>query len=44
MVVDTIQRILSLAAPLALTIGVIIALLQLRYQQHLRQLDIVMRP
>ena len=43
MVVDTIQRILSIAAPLAVLIGVIIALLQLRNQHRLRQLEIVMR-
>ena len=43
MSLDTIQRILSIAAPLAVIIGVIIALIQLRNQQRLRQLDIVMR-
>ena len=43
MTVDAIQRILSIAASLAVIIGVIIALLQLRNQQRLRQLDIVMR-
>jgi hypothetical protein len=42
-VVDTVQRVLSIAAPLALTIGVIIALLQFRHQRHLRELEIVMR-
>jgi len=40
---DTIQLVLSIAAPLAVLIGVIIALLQLRNQQRLRQLEIVMR-
>ena len=43
MTIETIQLILSIAAPLAVLIGVIIALLQLRNQQHLRQLEIVMR-
>ena len=43
MALDTIQRILAIAAPLAVTIGVIIALLQLRNQTRLRQLEIVMR-
>ena len=43
MVLDTIQRILAIAAPLAVIIGVVIALVQLRNQQRLRQLDIVMR-
>jgi hypothetical protein len=43
MPLDTIQRILSIAASLAVIIGVVIALLQLRNQQRLRQLEIVMR-
>ncbi len=43
MLVDILQRVLSIAAPLAVTIGVIIALLQLRNQNRLRQLEIVMR-
>jgi hypothetical protein len=43
MLVEMLQGILSIAAPLAVTIGVIIALLQLRNQNRLRQLEIVMR-
>jgi hypothetical protein len=43
MTVDTLSRILSVVAPLAVIIGVIIALLQLRNQQRLRQLEVVMR-
>jgi hypothetical protein len=43
MVLDTIERVLTIAAPLAIIIGVIIALLQLRNQQRLRQLEVVMR-
>src|SRR4030067_1499034 len=43
MIVDTSQRILSIAAPLAVLIVVLIALLQLRNQHRLRQLEIVMR-
>jgi len=39
----TIQRVLAIAAPLAVTLGVIIAILQLRNQTRLRQLEIVMR-
>jgi hypothetical protein len=42
-VLDTIQRVLSLAASLALITGVLVALLQLRNQQRLRELEIVMR-
>lgn len=38
-----LQATLAIAAPLAVIIGVIIALLQLRNQNHLRQVEIVMR-
>jgi hypothetical protein len=40
---ETIQRFLNIGAPVAISLGVIIALLQFRNQQHLRQLEIVMR-
>jgi len=40
---DTLQQILAIAAPIAVTIGVVIALLQLRNQHRLRQIDTVMR-
>jgi len=40
---ETLQQILAVAAPLAITAGVIIALLQLRNQTRLRQIDTVMR-
>jgi hypothetical protein len=43
MFLDTLTQILAVAAPLAITIGVIIALLQLRSQYRLRQIDTVMR-
>jgi hypothetical protein len=43
MLVEMLQRVLSIAAPLAVTIGVILALLQLQNQNRLRQLEIVMR-
>ena len=43
MSLDTMQQILAIAAPIAVTIGVIIALLQLRNQNRLRQIDTVMR-
>lgn len=43
MLMELIQRVLAIAAPAAVTIGVIIALLQLRNQNRLRQLEIVMR-
>ncbi len=43
MALDSIQKILSIATPLAVLVGVIIALLQLRHQQRLRQMEIVMR-
>jgi hypothetical protein len=43
MTLDTIQHILSIAAPLAIITGVIIALVQLRSQYRLRQMDIVMK-
>lgn len=41
--IETIQLFLSIAAPLAVSVGVIIAVLQLRNQNRLRQLDTVMR-
>ena len=37
------QQLLAVAAPLAITLGVIIALLNLRNQYRLRQIDTVMR-
>ena len=40
---ETLTQILAVAAPLAITVGVIIALLQLRNQTRLRQIDTVMR-
>ena len=40
---DSLQQILTVLAPLAVTVGVIIVLLQLRNQQRLRQIDTVMR-
>jgi hypothetical protein len=40
---EVIQRTLAIAAPLAVIVGVIIALIQLRNQARLRQLEIVMR-
>ena len=40
---QTFQQILSVVAPIAVTTGVIIALLQLRNQYRLRQIDTVMR-
>jgi hypothetical protein len=40
---ETFQQILSVAAPLAITIGVIVALMNLRNQYRLRQIDTVMR-
>jgi hypothetical protein len=40
---DIIQQVLSIAAPLAIVVGGIIALLQLRSQNRLRQFDTVLR-
>jgi hypothetical protein len=40
---QTLQQLLSVVAPLAVTVGVIIALLQLRNQYRLRQIDTLMR-
>jgi hypothetical protein len=40
---EAFQQILSVAAPLAVTAGVIVALLNLRNQYRLRQFDTVMR-
>src|SRR3989304_8123974 len=40
---EVIQHALAIAAPLAIIVGVIIALLQLRGQNRLRQFDTVMR-
>ena len=37
------QQVLSVAAPLAITLGVVVALLNLRNQYRLRQIDTVMR-
>jgi len=42
-VLDTIQRILSVAASVALISGVVIAILQLRHQTRIRQEEIAMR-
>lgn len=43
MVLDAIQQVLTVGASLAVIIGVIVALMQLRDQARLRQLEIVMR-
>ena len=43
MFLEAIHQVFAAAAPLAVTIGVIIALLQLRNQNRLRQFDTVMR-
>ena len=43
MLFDTMQRVLAIAAPLVAIIGVVIALVQLRSQNRLRQMDTVMR-
>ncbi len=43
MELETIEHALAAAAPVAVLIGVIIALVQLRSQQHLREMDVVMR-
>ena len=40
---ETFQQILAVAAPLAITVGVIVALHNLRNQYRLRQIDTVMR-
>lgn len=41
---EVIQKALTIAAPLAIIVGVVIALLQLRNQNRLRQIDTVMSP
>jgi hypothetical protein len=43
MLFDTIHQILDIAAPLVAIVGVTIALIQLRGQNRLRQMDTVMR-
>ncbi len=43
MFLATFQQVLAVAAPLAITLGVIVALLNLRNQYRLRQIDTVMR-
>lgn len=43
MSLDAIHQVLDIAAPLAIIIGVVIALIQLRNQSRLRQFDTVMR-
>jgi hypothetical protein len=40
---EAFQQVLSVAAPLAITLGVVVALLNLRNQYRLRQIDTVMR-
>ena len=40
---DNLKQILGVVSPLAVAVGVIIALLQLRNQHRLRQIDTVMR-
>src|SRR4030067_121870 len=40
---EIIQKALAIAAPLAITVGLVIALFQLRDQNRLRQMDTVMR-
>ena len=40
---EEFQQVLSIAAPLAITLGVVVALLNLRNQYRLRQIDTVMR-
>jgi len=40
---DTIHQVLNIAAPIVAIVGVIIALIQLRGQNRLRQMDTVMR-
>jgi hypothetical protein len=41
--VETVERLLSIAASIALISGVVIAVLQLRSQNHIRQEEITMR-
>ena len=43
MLIETIQRVLAIVASLSVTLGVIVALQQLRNQNRLRQIDTVMR-
>ncbi|PYP77017.1 MAG: hypothetical protein DMD35_16915 [Gemmatimonadetes bacterium] len=43
MTVEIVQHVLSIAASLAIILGVVIGLLQLRYQHSLRQAEIAMR-
>jgi hypothetical protein len=43
MLLDTLQQTLTIVAPLAVTLGVVIGLQQLRNQNRLRQIDTVMR-
>ncbi len=43
MLLNTIRDILTVAAPLAIVLGVFIAIFQLRNQTRLRQIDTVMR-
>lgn len=43
MLFDTIHKILDIAAPLVAITGIIIAVIQLRSQNRLRQMDTVMR-
>ena len=43
MLLNTIRDILTVAAPLAITLGVFIAIFQLQNQSRLRQIDTVMR-
>lgn len=40
---DVVHKILDIAAPLVAIIGIVIALLQLRDQNHIRQMEIAMR-
>lgn len=43
MSLDTFHQILDIAAPIVAIVGVVIALFQLRNQNRLRQMDVVMR-
>lgn len=43
MTLEIVQAVLSIAAPLSVIVGIIIALVQLRNQNRLRQLEIVMK-
>ena len=43
MILDNLKQILGVVTPLVVVVGVIIALLQLRNQYRLRQIDTVMR-